>query len=100
MSYRRYESRRVGTTLAACALVALVACSKEVGNNAEPKPSAGAKLDKAIERTQQKLSTAGERAKDEVAEAAEKTQETLSKAGDRISAETKASTSASTPAAA
>jgi osmotically-inducible protein OsmY len=80
------EMRRVGTTLAACVLVALGACSKEVGNNAEAKPGVGAKIDRAIERTGQKLSNAGERAKEGVAEASEKTQETLSRAGESLKA--------------
>lgn len=77
------ETRRVGTTLAACALIALGACSKEVGNNAEVKP-VGAKLHSAIERTEQKLSTAGERAREGVAAATEKTQEAISRAGESL----------------
>lgn len=84
MSYQRYETRRLATTLAACVLAALAACSKEIGNNAQAKPGVGQKLDQAIERTEQKLSNAGERAKEGVAEATEKTQEALSKAGDKI----------------
>ena len=82
------KTRRVGTTLAACALIALGACSKEVGNNAEVKPGVGAKIDRALERTEQKLSNAGERAKEGVAEATEKTQETLSRAGESLKADT------------
>jgi ElaB/YqjD/DUF883 family membrane-anchored ribosome-binding protein len=78
-------SRRVATTLAAALLAALGACSKEAGNNAQTKPSVGAKIDNAIERTQQKLSTAGEKAKEDVQQAAEKTQDALSKAGDKLS---------------
>jgi hyperosmotically inducible protein len=71
-------------TLALCACVALAACSKESGNNAEVKPTVGEKIGRAVERTQEKLSAAGERAKEEVADAAEKTQQTLSQAGDRM----------------
>jgi Predicted periplasmic or secreted lipoprotein len=81
------DTRRVGTTLAACALIALGACSKEVGNNAEPQPGVGAKLNGAIERTEQKLSNAGERAKEGVADATEKTQETLNRASESLKAE-------------
>lgn len=81
-------SRRVATTLAAAVLAALGACSKEVGNNAQPKPGVGAKIDHAIERTQEKLSTAGEKAKEDLQQATEKTQEALSRAGDKISTTT------------
>jgi osmotically-inducible protein OsmY len=78
------ESPRVGTTLAACLLIAAAACGKEVENNAQPKPGVGAKVDRALERTGEKLAKAGERAKEEVAEAAEKTQETLARAKDSV----------------
>ena len=81
-------SRRAATTLAAALLAALGACSKEAGNNAQTKPGVGAKIDNAIERTQEKLSTAGEKAKQDVQQATEKTQEALSKAGDKISTTT------------
>jgi hypothetical protein len=80
----RMYSSRLGLALAACALVALGACSKEVGNNAETKPSVGAKIDRALDRTQEKLSNAGERAKEEVQQAAEKTQETISRAAGAV----------------
>lgn len=79
-----HETRRAATAIVVCALAALGACSKEVGNNAEAKPGVGQKLGNAIDRTEQKLSTAGERAKDEVTRAAEKTQEALTKAGEKI----------------
>jgi hypothetical protein len=85
MDHGGFETKRLGMTLAACAFAAVAACSKEVGNNAEAKPGVSAKIDRALERTQEKLATAGERAREEVAEAAGKTQETLTKAGDRIS---------------
>lgn len=75
------ETRRAGTTLAACALIALGACSREVGDNAEVKPL-GSKLNGAIERAGQKLSSAGERAREGVAHATEKTQDAISRAGD------------------
>jgi hyperosmotically inducible protein len=79
------EVRRVGPALAAAiALVAAGACSKEVGTNAQPKSSVGAKIDRAIDRTQEKLERAGEKAKEEISEASDKTQETLSKAGEKI----------------
>lgn len=78
------ESRRLGTTLAAAALLAaLGACSKEP--DARTQQSVGTKIDRAIDRTQEQLERAGEKAKAEIAEATGKTQEALSKAGDRIS---------------
>lgn len=86
-------SRRVATTLAVAALAALGACSKEAGNTAAPKSSVGAKIDRAIGETQQKLSTAGERAKQDVEQATKKTQEALSKAGEKISASTSSAVS-------
>lgn len=90
--------RRTLTTLAVAAL-ALAACSREVGNNAQSKPGVGAKIDSAIDSTQRSLERAGEKAKEEITEASaktqetltkagEKTQETLAKAGDKISAAT------------
>jgi hypothetical protein len=86
MDHGGFERKRLGMTLAACVFAAVAACSKEVGNNAEAKPGVGAKIDRALERTQEKLATAGERAREEVAEAAGKTQDTLARAGDKISA--------------
>ena len=74
--------RRTLTTLAVAAL-ALAACSREVGNNAQSKPGVGAKIDSAIDSTQRKLERAGEKAKQEITEASEKTQETLTKAGQK-----------------
>ena len=80
------EARRPGTALlAAIALAAAGACSKEVGTSGDTKQTVGAKIDRALDRTQEKLERAGEKAREEIAEATEKTQETLSKAGEKIS---------------
>jgi osmotically-inducible protein OsmY len=84
MTHANFRTRRVGMALAACALAALAACSKEVEDNAQSRSTVGAKIDRAVERTQEKLQTAGERAKEEVSQAAEKTQEAVAKAGEKI----------------
>lgn len=83
------EVRRLCTTLAAAlVLVAAGACSKEAGPGDTTKQSVGAKIDRALDTTQQKLEQAGEKAREGIAEATGKTQETLSKAGEKISTTT------------
>jgi hypothetical protein len=69
--------------VAVCVLAAVAACSKQEA--AETTQAAGAKIDRAAEKTQQKIGAAGERAKDDVTEAARKAPEALSQAGDRLS---------------
>jgi hyperosmotically inducible periplasmic protein len=76
------EVRRLRAPLVVMAAIALAACSKQVGNNAESKTSVGTKIDHA----QDKLQRAGERAREEIQEATEKTQQAISKAGDKLSA--------------
>lgn len=83
--------RRLVTTLAAAAVLAAAgACSKQPAGDgaAGGKQGVGAKIDRALDNTQEKLGKAGERAKDEIGEAAQKTQEALSRAGEQISATT------------
>jgi hyperosmotically inducible periplasmic protein len=75
------EVRRLRAPLVVMAAIALAACSKQVGNNAESKTSVGTKVDHA----QEKLQRAGERAREEIQEATEKTQQAISKAGDKLS---------------
>jgi len=75
------EVRRMRAPLVVMAAIALAACSKQVGNNAESKTSVGTKVDRA----QEKLQRAGERAREEIQEATEKTQQAISKAGDKLS---------------
>ncbi len=76
-------------TIAALACIALAACSQEVDQNAQKTGSTvGAKIDRAVDRTQEKLAQVGEKAEEKIVEAGKETQQTLEKAGDRISATT------------
>lgn len=94
-------ARRIAVPLAAALLAIAGACSKEVGNNGESKPSVGTKIDRALDRTQEKLAVAGEKAKQEIAVATEKTQETVSSAvaDARESLRQRDAATATTPAA-
>ena len=67
--------------LAALATLTLSACQREAG-----QPTVGQKLDKAIDRTQEKLAAAGQTTSQAVADAGEKTSQKLAEVGDKTQA--------------
>ena len=67
--------------LAALATLTLAGCQREAG-----EATVGQKLDKAIDRTQEKLAVAGQATSQAVAEAGEKTSQKLSEVGDKTQA--------------
>ena len=70
--------------LAAALAAGLAACDGD--GNAEPTPrtSVGERVDSALDRTQQKLSVAGEQTQQTLAEASDRLQPKLERAGERI----------------
>jgi hyperosmotically inducible periplasmic protein len=77
------DIRGTGLAVIAVACLAVAGCSKQ--GNSPQQGSVGQKIDRAIDRTQEKLNAAGEKAEQKIIEAGEKTQETLSHAGDKLS---------------
>ena len=67
--------------LAALATLTLAGCQREAG-----EPTVGQKLDRAIDRTQEKLAVAGQSTSQAVAEAGEKTSRKLAEVGDKTQA--------------
>ncbi|HWH38548.1 MAG TPA: BON domain-containing protein [Usitatibacter sp.] len=72
------DTRGTGLAVIAVACLAVAGCSKQA--DSQPQGSVGQKIDRAIDRTQEKLNAAGEKAERKIIEAGEKTQETISHA--------------------
>ena len=71
--------------LVAAAAVASAACSQDAGDNAQRSgATVSQKIDKAIDRTQERLAAAGEKTQQTLAETSERLQPKLDAAGDRI----------------
>lgn len=72
------KTRGTGLAVIAVACLAVAGCSKQT--DAQPQGSVGQKIDRAIDRSKEKLNAAGEKAEQKIIEAGEKTQETISHA--------------------
>lgn len=78
------NSRLRAALIAAFAGVALTACDR----TATDDRTVGQKLDRAVEKTQQKLAEAGEKTKETIRENAPRVEQKLNAAGERIAAAT------------
>ena len=72
------RTRGTGLAVIAVACLAVAGCSKQA--DSQPQGSVGQKIDRAIDRSKEKLNAAGEKAEQKIIEAGEKTQETISHA--------------------